>query len=93
MEMESLAGIVMGSPWSLAAAVFVQQSSSYFLGLVLGRWRCLDVPLASGELLHRVSLVLEEWEAGEGLGSALHQVLPPAQVPPPTRAPVSPLYR
>ena len=37
MEMESLAGIVMGSPWSLAAAVFVQQSSSYFLGLVLGR--------------------------------------------------------
>ena len=47
-----------------------------------------------GELLHRVSLVLEEWEAGEGLGPALRQVLPPAQVLPPlTRAPVSPLSR
>ena len=43
VEMESLAGIVMGSPWSLAAAVFVQQSSSYFLGLVLGRWRVEEV--------------------------------------------------
>ena len=49
--------------------------------------------LVSGELLHRVSLVLEEWEAGEGLGPALRQVLPPAQVPPLTRAPVSPLSR
>ena len=38
MEMESLAGIVMGSPWSLAADC-VRQSSSYFLGLVLGRCR------------------------------------------------------
>ena len=50
--------------------------------------------LVSGELLYRVSLVLEEWEAGEGLGPALRRVLPPAQVPPPlTRAPVSPLSR
>ena len=49
--------------------------------------------LVPGELLYRVSLVLEEWEAGEGLGPALRRVLPPAQVPPLTRAPVSPLSR
>ena len=50
--------------------------------------------LVPGELLHRVSLVLEECEGGEGLGPALRQVVPPAQVPPPlTRAPVSPLSR
>ena len=50
--------------------------------------------MVPGELLHRVSLVLEECEAGEGLGPALRQVVPPAQVPPPlTRAPVSPLSR
>ena len=50
--------------------------------------------LVPGELLHRVSLVLEECEGGEGLGPALRQVVPPAQVPPPlTRAPVSQLSR
>ena len=50
--------------------------------------------MVPGELLHRVSLVLEECEGGEGLGPALRQVVPPAQVPPPlTRAPVSPLSR
>ena len=46
--------------------------------------------LVPGELLHRVSLVLEEWEAGEGLGPALRQVLPPAQVPPPHQSPSVP---
>lgn len=49
--------------------------------------------MVPGELLHRVSLVLEECEGGEGLGPALRQVVPPAQVPPLTRAPVSPLSR
>ena len=46
--------------------------------------------LVPGELLHRVSLVLEEWEAGEGLGPALRQVLPPAQVLPPHQSPSVP---
>ena len=97
MEMESLAGIVMGSPWSLAADC-VRQSSSYFLGLVLGRCRggecrpCLGVgPRRAAPPRVPGAGGVRGWRGSRPRPPPGGAPCPGA--PPLTRAPVSPLSR